>query len=287
MPTTSTDSLVLVDKPAGITSFGAVRAVGRVLGNRRVGHSGTLDPFATGLLVVLAGRATRLMQFVPDEPKVYLATIRFGTRTDTDDATGSVTGDAPLPDPEVVRRALPSLTGMIRQVPPGFSAKKVEGRRAYAIARAGAPPVLDPVDVRVDRWEVVTLTAESMVARIHCGRGTYIRALARDLGTTVGSAAHLTALRREGSGPFRVEGATTWDDIGRGMVDAMPARTALGNLPEHVLSADDVRRVAHGMTIPAASGADRVQLLDASGDLIAVAVRHADRWQPNVVLVDG
>jgi tRNA pseudouridine55 synthase len=287
MPTTSTDALVLVDKPAGVTSFDVFRAVSRAVGTRKAGHTGTLDPFATGLLVVLTGAGTRLIRFVPGEPKVYLATIRFGEERDTDDRTGTVTRQAALPAADDVIAALPRFTGALSQVPPDYSAKQVEGRRAYAMARRGAPAALAAVDVRVDAWHVVSCIGDTLVARITCGGGTYIRALARDLGRAVGSAAHLGELRRERAGPFRVEEATTIARLREGDTAARPLADALGTWAREVLDEPEVARVGHGMSVPAHVDAERALLVDGTGQLLAVARRDHDRWQPEVVLAHG
>ena len=187
--------MLLVDKPAGVTSHDVVARARRLLGVRRVGHLGTLDPFATGLLVLLVGRATRLAPYVDNEPKVYDATIRFGAETTTDDITGEPTREAPLPDPARLRPAMAALTGELDQLPPAFSAKRVGGQRAYAAARTGRPLELRPVRVRVDHWQLHQAEPGRAVVTITCSGGTYIRALARDLGRAVGSAAYLEALR--------------------------------------------------------------------------------------------
>lgn len=256
MPATSTDALVLVDKPAGVTSFDVVRQVGRALGTRRVGHAGTLDPFATGLLVVLSGVATRCIRFVPTEPKVYLATIAFGSERDTDDLTGEVMREAEPPAIEAVRAAIPQLTGALAQVPPAYSAKKIEGRRAYALARSGATVVLEPANVVVHAWEEVQWGDGQLVVRVTCGTGTYIRALARDLGRLTGSAAHLAALRRERCGPFVVAGATTWEAVRRGEVQARDAREALPGVPVLALDEPEAIRARHGASIARAGISD-------------------------------
>lgn len=284
MPTTSTDALVLVDKPAGVTSFDAVRAVTRAIGIRKAGHTGTLDPFATGLLVVLTGAGTRLIRFVPGEPKVYLATIRFGEERDTDDRTGTVTREAELPAASDVRAALPRFVGTLNQVPPDYSAKKVAGRRAYAMARLGASVELAPVPVRVDAWDVVSLAGDTMIARITCGGGTYLRALARDLGREAGSAAHLEALRRERCGPFHVDQATTLERLREGDTGGRPLADALGAVEREVLGPEDAARVGHGMAVDARRTGERALLVDGDGHLLAVAHRVEDRWQPDVVL---
>ena len=210
---TNAEGLLLVDKPAGMTSHDVVDVVRRAYGERSVGHLGTLDPFATGLLVLLLGRATRLANFIEGEPKEYAAAIAFGSETDTDDVTGAPTRTAELPDDAAVRAAVAQLTGEIEQVPPDYSAKQVGGKRAYAAARAGAALALEPVRVRVHEWRIRSLSADRLDADIVCGGGTYVRALARDLGRLAGSAAHLASLRRTRVGPFKVEHAASLDSL--------------------------------------------------------------------------
>lgn len=205
--------LLLVDKPAGITSHDAVDVARRAYDERSIGHLGTLDPFATGLLVLLLGRATRLASFIENEPKVYEATIRFGEETDTGDPTGDVIRTAALPSRQVVLDAIPSLTGNIQQVPPEFSAKKISGAPAYRAARAGETVVLAPAPVTVHKWRIASFTESELSVVITCGGGTYIRALARDLGRACDSAAHLTSLRRTRSGEFDVVDASTLDHL--------------------------------------------------------------------------
>jgi tRNA pseudouridine55 synthase len=207
------EGLLLVDKPAGMTSHDVVMIVRRVYGEKSIGHLGTLDPFATGLLVLLLGRSTRLANFIETEPKVYEATILFGAETDTDDSTGSIIREADAPSREAVDTAIPALTGSIEQVPPDYSAKSVDGVRAYDAARKGAALSLAPVNVNVHEWNVRGWSADSMDVTITCGTGTYIRALARDLGRATGSAAHLTALRRIKSGEFDIDDAVSIDNL--------------------------------------------------------------------------
>jgi tRNA pseudouridine55 synthase len=203
------EGLLLVDKPAGVTSHDMILAARRAYGEKSIGHLGTLDPFATGLLVMLIGRATRLATFIDTEPKVYEATIRFGTETDTDDSTGVVTRSAPVPDHASVREAVSSLTGELMQVPPAYSAKSSGGKRGYDAARQGEPLDLVPAPVKVDSWEIREQRDDMMHAVITCGGGTYIRALARDLGRATGSAAHLDSLRRTRCGAFDVADAAS------------------------------------------------------------------------------
>lgn len=207
------EGLLLVDKPAGMTSHDVVLTVRRVYGEKSIGHLGTLDPFATGLLILLIGRATRLANFIVSEPKVYEAIIKFGSETDTDDSTGAVIREAPVPAADAIDKAIPSLTGEIDQVPPDYSAKSVDGTRAYAAARKGAALELAPVRVHVKQWNISGRTSDSVDATITCGTGTYIRALARDLGRLTESAAHLESLRRVKSGAFDIRDAFTLDRI--------------------------------------------------------------------------
>lgn len=207
------DGLLLVDKPPGVTSHDVVQLVRRAYGERSIGHLGTLDPFATGLLVLLIGHSTRLATFIDTEPKVYEATFRFGHETDTDDCTGTVTSEADPPSADAIHKAIPSLTGRISQMPPAYSAKSVDGVRAYDAARRGEAIDLKPVDVEVKSWDITAERESEIDVTITCGTGTYIRALARDIGRATGSAAHLSGLRRVRSGVFDVRDAFTFDQI--------------------------------------------------------------------------
>lgn len=202
-----------MDKPAGITSHDVVQRARQIYGERSIGHLGTLDPFATGLLVLLFGRATRLASFLDIEPKVYDATVAFGAETDTDDATGTVTRSAKPPREADIRASIAALTGAISQVPPAYSAKSIDGVRAYDAARQGVSLELAPVTVTVHQWEVRSIDHGSLRASITCSGGTYIRALARDLGRATSSAAHLSALRRTNIGEFDVGDAYSIDEL--------------------------------------------------------------------------
>jgi len=279
--------LLLVDKPVGMTSHDVVAVVRRATRVRKVGHTGTLDPFATGLLIVLVGRGTRLIPYVEGEPKVYEATIRFGAATDTDDITGQVIREAPAAAQSAVEAVLPQLTGTIDQVPPIYSAKQVGGRRAYAAARTGEQLALSPSRVTVHDWTVLGRDGDDLFVRITCSGGTYIRALARDLGRLAHSAAHLAALRRTRSGPFDVSDALSVDDLGAGAVRLSPLRDAVPSLPTRVLSAEEIGRVSHGNPIAASADDSRVALLDDAGDIIAVAERDGQQLQPRLVLRDA
>jgi tRNA pseudouridine55 synthase len=279
------DGVLLVDKPAGMSSHDVVNRARRAIGSRRIGHGGTLDPFATGLLVLLVNRATRLLPFLDGEPKLYRATIRFGARTSTDDRDGEVVAEAAAPEQAVVDRAIPTLTGHLLQRPPAYSAKSVGGERAYKAARKGTPITLDPVGVTVYEWRNVKRTGADLTAEILCGGGTYVRALARDLGELTGSAAHLAELRRLRSGRFDVKDAASLDALDRGEFEILPATVAVAQLPRQVLDDLEARRVSHGQSVSAQAAGD-VAALCHDEELLAVAVREGETWRPKVVMRD-
>ena len=284
MTVSEVEGVLLVDKPAGMTSHDVVAVARRALGTRRVGHTGTLDPFATGLLVLLVGHATRLQPYVDGEPKVYEATIRFGVETDTGDPTGVAVREAPLPTPARLAAVIAQLTGLIDQVPPAYSAKQVDGVRAYAAAGRGEPLVLRPATVVVHQWDVRGQRGADLDVTITCAGGTYVRALARDLGALAESAAYLTALRRTRSGHFDVGQAATVDQLREGTAPVLPARAAVPGLPAEQLTDLDARRVAHGQSVPASAAGARAALVGGDGALLAIADRDGDTWRPRLVL---
>jgi tRNA pseudouridine55 synthase len=285
---TAADGLLLVDKPAGVTSHDVVLAARRAFGEKRVGHAGTLDPFATGLLVLLFGRATRLLPHLDGVPKEYDAAIAFGRETDTDDLGGDTVREAPAPADEAIQAAIPQLTGTLHQLPPAYSAKRVGGRRAYEAARAGEALELAPAVVEVFEWRDLRREGDTLHATISCGGGTYIRALARDLGRLTGSAAHLAALRRTRSGAFRVRDAVTLEQVREGRAALRPALDALPTIPRVMLAEPDAERVLRGIAIDRGAGpstSSRAALVDPrSGALLALAEADGVRWQPRVVM---
>jgi tRNA pseudouridine55 synthase len=283
----STEGLLLVDKPAGMTSHDVVAIARRALGEGRIGHAGTLDPFATGLLVLLVGRTTRLLPYLDGEPKVYVARIQFGTETDTDDATGKVVREARPPVRADVDRAIAALTGALDQEPPAYSAKQVSGQRAYDAARRGAPVKLPPVRVTVHSWEVKARTGDTIDVVVTCSGGTYVRALARDLGRQAGSAAHLATLRRTRSGPFHVTDACALDALRDGRCATMPSLRALSTLAVEQLDVAGAERAARGNLVDATVAGDRAALVGPNGELVAVAERSGSSWQPRTVLRDA
>jgi tRNA pseudouridine55 synthase len=289
MRSAPTEGLLLVDKPAGVTSHDVVALARRAYRERRVGHLGTLDPFATGLLVLLVGSVTRLARFVDAEPKVYEATIRFGEETDTDDSTGAVVRSATPPARAALDAAMRRLTGRIEQLPPAYSAKKVGGRRAYVAARRGEPLELRPASVTVWSWDVrAERVADGRVVEldvtIRCSGGTYIRALARDLGRAVGSAAHLTTLRRTRAGAFDVRDAHAAAALHSGAPPLRPALDALPSLARERLDGAGLRQASHGSTVPATVPGALAALLSPDGGVAAIAERDGECWRPVVVL---
>ncbi len=292
MTTAATDGLLLLDKPVGISSHDAVMVARRALHEKRIGHAGTLDPFATGLLVLLTGRATRLLPYIPGEPKVYDATIQFGSETDTEDHLGTVTREAPIPGESAMRAALPAFTGALLQVPPAYSAKRVDGQRAYEAARAGIALNLKPVAITVHSWEILAWRDEKCDVRIVCGGGTYVRSLARDLGRQIHSAAHLSALRRVAAGPFTVADAqpvaALRDDAPRlrSPLDAVP------HLPRVTLTNDEVNRIRRGLDIAITNEPEIITqhvalVTEEQGSLVCLGERIGDRWQPRVLMRDA
>jgi tRNA pseudouridine55 synthase len=276
---------VLVDKPAGMTSHDVVQRVRRVLGTRAAGHTGTLDPFATGLLVVLVGRATRLARFVEAQAKTYLATARLGIRTDTDDLTGAVLGTAEQGTgcaEALVLEALGGFAGEQQQRPPSYSAKHVDGERSYRLARRGVAVSAAPVTVTVHRIELVAYREPELVFRATVSPGTYLRAIARDLGERLGCGAHLTALRREAIGPLRVEAAVPLERLAP--TDLLPAREVLRHLPSWELDEPGRLAVSHGRAVPSDPAPSGDVALLHAGELVAVARAEAGWLRPSVVL---
>ncbi len=277
-----------MDKPEGITSHDAVQRVRRALRIRSAGHTGTLDPFATGLLVILLGRATRLARFLEGQPKRYRAVACLGRRTDTDDRTGTVLEERPIDRlaAEQIQRELEGFVGTSLQRPPAFSAKRVGGERSHRLARRGEPvrPAEVPVTVHAVEW--LGWAPPEVVFRVTVSAGTYVRALARDLGERLGVGGHLTALRREAIGPLSVADAVPLERVAPDVV--LSAAAVLRHLPAVELDEAARRDVAHGRAVadpeaPARQDGVEVALL-AEGELAAVAREEGGRLQPLVVL---
>jgi len=300
------DGLVVVDKPAGWTSHDVVARLRRLYGLRRVGHAGTLDPDATGVLLVGLGRATRLLRFLTETGKVYRGEVAFGVATDTLDAAGTETARRPMP--ALVRAELeavvPRFLGTIEQIPPMVSAVKVEGRRLHELARQGQVVERAPRTVHIERIAVEAFTAGEFPRAqllVECGSGTYIRSLAADLGEALGGCAHLARLRRLRVGPFPVEEARTLEEIAENPDKALlPLAEAVRHLSRVEVDGETARAVAHGAVFPVAALAGGpagsggpagdsgpLAVLGPDGRLLALYQRGRASARPLVVLATG
>jgi tRNA pseudouridine55 synthase len=281
--------IVVVDKPGGMTSHDVVARIRRLAGTRKVGHAGTLDPMATGVLVVGVEKATRLLGYLAATQKQYDATIRLGQSTSTDDAEGEITGGTPAAgvSAETIAKAVAGLTGEIQQVPPKVSAIKVDGQRAYRLTRAGAAPDLPPRPVTVYEFTVTAVNHDGDLldvdATVRCSSGTYIRALARDLGAALGVGGHLTRLRRTRVGGYGLEAAKTLDQLAERFEVLPLAQAAAAAFPRRDLSADEARRLAHGGRLAAAGTVSPTAAFAPDGTLIALLSEESGQARPLVV----
>ncbi len=290
------DGILNLNKPRGLTSHDVVARVRAVARQQGVGHAGTLDPMATGVLLLCLGRATRLAEYLMDSPKLYRARVRLGVTTDTDDAEGTVIAERPVEvDRMAVEAALEQFRGPILQVPPMYSALKQGGRPLYRLARQGQTVERQPRPVEIYRLDLTAWEPPELALEVLCSPGTYIRALARDLGEALGCGAHLTGLIRLASGDFRLEDAVDLESLTPENLPGflLPMDMALQQYPALYLSEADARAVRHGRDIPLAAshevqGRD-VRLARAygpDGHLIAVLEPHPDQgvWHPRKVL---
>ncbi|HET8559991.1 MAG TPA: tRNA pseudouridine(55) synthase TruB [Marmoricola sp.] len=271
------DGIVVVDKPAGLTSHDVVARVRRLAGTRKVGHAGTLDPMATGVLVVGVGRATRLLGHLLLTDKAYDATIRLGSTTTTDDAEGEVLVTVPtdrLTDADV-RAGLAAMVGEIDQVPSTYSAVKVAGRRAYDLARAGEQVELAPRRVRIDALDIRRLELPDLEVSVRCSSGTYVRAIARDVGEALGVGGHLTALRRTAVGPFTLAGARTLEQLAGALAITPIDDAARSCFPSYDLDEEQARDVRHGRRLEVLLPGDGpVAVFGPHGRFLALYERH-------------
>jgi tRNA pseudouridine55 synthase len=319
------DGILIIDKPAGMTSHDVVNRVRKILKEKRIGHTGTLDPFATGVLVLMVGRATRLAQFLNSDVKEYEATMRFGFATDTGDLTGSPKiADCRLPIADwffnkeeienrksKIENALASLRGEILQVPPMYSAKKVQGKKLYELAREGKEIERKAVSVVVYEFEAVDKDGKLLIenedgtidmnVRVKCSAGTYIRVLAESLGKMLGTEAHLASLRRIKAGEFGIERAMSLEKLEelaeKGNVSAalLPMKAALSKLDSLHLTPADAKRISNGVALKVGNvylkkgwrEGEAVALFDESDELVAIALYKDDAksLKPSVVLV--
>jgi tRNA pseudouridine55 synthase len=287
------DGLVVVDKPSGFTSHDVVAKLRKAYGQKRVGHAGTLDPDATGVLLVGLGRVTRLLRFLQETTKAYRGTVAFGVATDTLDAAGSILERRPLPVTEgAVAAAMARFVGDIQQVPPMVSALQIGGRRLHELARAGEEVEREPRPVRIDRFELEAFEPgpyPRATVLVECSSGTYIRSLAADLGAALGGPAHLAELRRLRVGPFDLEDARPLE-----VVEADPRAAVLApveamrGFERAVVDVEAARAVAHGSVFPAVAlpvtGPGPYALVDEDGALLAVYERRKSALKPAVVI---
>ncbi len=289
------DGLVLVDKPIGWTSHDVVARVRRLAGTRKVGHAGTLDPMATGVLVVGVNRATRLLTYLVGADKTYTATIRLGVATVTDDAEGEPTTvtDASGVDEAAVRAGVAGLTGPIEQVPSSVSAIKVDGRRSYARVRAGEDVALAARPVTVHRFEVLAVRAAEqdgstvldVDVEVQVSSGTYVRALARDLGAGLGVGGHLTALRRTRVGPYGIERTSTLETLEESFALLPSAQAARAAFPVRELGADEATALSFGKRLaPSGLGEGPVAAFAPDGTLVALVGDKSGSARPLLVL---
>jgi tRNA pseudouridine55 synthase len=292
MPDTPTAGLVVVDKPKGMTSHDVVSRLRRIAGTRRVGHAGTLDPMATGVLVLGVGPATRLLHHLVLTDKAYTATIRLGQSTVTDDAEGDRLSEASAAGvtEASVRAAMPGLTGDIAQVPSAVSAIKVDGRRAYQRVREGEAVELAARPVTVTRFDLLGLARPTpelvdLDVVVECSSGTYVRALARDLGSALGVGGHLTALRRTRVGRFTLELACTLDELAeRPDPVTLPLAAAVRqSMPVREIDADEARELSYGRALRPNGTAGTYAAIAPDGTVAALLVEDAERARPVLV----
>ncbi|HZI10583.1 MAG TPA: tRNA pseudouridine(55) synthase TruB [Myxococcus sp.] len=289
------DGVLVIDKPTGPTSFDVVRQVRSLLRIKKVGHTGTLDPMATGVLPLCLGEATKVAGFITEGDKAYEATVRLGAETDTQDAEGQVTARSPVPPltPALLEATLARFRGRFDQVPPMYSAVKVGGKRLYELARAGEEVERAARHVTVYELVLRDFSADRLQLSVRCSKGFFVRTLAFDLGRALGCGAHLEALRRTASGPFALAQALPLAEVpallkeGTLAARLVPMSDALSELPLVQVSAADAKRVSHGVPVevPAGGRVGRVRVLGPDGALLAVAEVTAGRLRYLRVLV--
>lgn len=291
------DGVLVIDKPKGLTSHDVVAAARRAIGDSRIGHTGTLDPLATGVLPLAIGRATRLVRFLTASDKDYVATIRFGLSTDSYDVTGTETGrTGAVPARDTICAAVRQLTGDYLQMPPAFSAKKVDGRRAYQLAREDRQVALAAVPVRVSRADVLETRGECAIVALTCSAGFYVRSFAHSLGELTGTGACLEELRRTRSGEFDTTAALSMDglrDPAAVRARLVPLDRVLQRFPAVTLTERGRGHVSHGRELQAGdisgpvTAVEWTRLLDGTGALVALATpgRTPGSLHPSVVLI--
>lgn len=278
---------IVVDKPQGVTSAHAVARVKRALDAAKVGHAGTLDPLATGVLPLALGDATKLVSYAMGGSKTYKFTVQWGEGRDTDDSEGAVTGTSDVrPDAAAIEAVLPEFTGLIQQKPPSYSAIKVDGERAYDLSRDGAPPDLPPREVQVDRFSLLAAGPDRADFELDCGKGTYVRSLARDLGVRLGTFGHVTSLRRTRVGPFHEADSFSLDKIGElgnsappsGLL--LPIETPLDDIPAVAVMESEADRLRHGQTVFVPRQLNGEVVIKVSGKAVGLGVLEDGNLKP-------
>ncbi|MBK8558769.1 tRNA pseudouridine(55) synthase TruB [Candidatus Amarobacter glycogenicus] len=294
------DGILLIDKPAGWTSHDVVAKARRITGQRRIGHTGTLDPMATGLLVLCLGQATRLVEYLTGHDKRYTGTIALGRTTTTDDAEGETVEESAVPrmDEGILDDHLEAFRGPILQKPPVFSALKIAGRRAYDLARSGEAPELAARRVTVHGLDAAIAGPGTVAIDVSCSSGTYIRSLARDLGPSLGCGGHLSALRRHRAGPFSLQGAVTLERLEAAAADGtldellLPTDDGISVIDAAILGAEGVDAVAHGVAWQAPGGtiraADPVRIYGTLGEFVGIgSVSDTGEIRPRKVFLSA
>lgn len=282
-------AILNIDKPAGLTSHDVVNRVRRIAGTRRVGHGGTLDPLATGVLIVAVERATRLLEYITGQPKTYEATVRLGTATTTYDAEGEIVAERPVNLSEAaVREALPQFEGDIQQLPPMYSAVKQGGKALYKLARQGIEVAREYRPVTIYELTLLNWQPPDLELRVRCSAGTYIRSLAHDLGQALGCGGFLAALRRTAIGDFRVEQAVPLDELTTEDWQhfAQPADQAVAHLPRLDLPDAAAQHLLHGRRIQRTAEQPQqpvVRAYDPAGNFIGILTAVNDSWKPHKI----
>ncbi len=283
------DGLLIVDKPQGITSHDVVNRIRRVSGIRRVGHAGTLDPLATGVLLIFVGRMTRLSEYLLAQPKMYAAEVRLGQSTDTYDAEGKVVAERPYHVSQAdILAAIPAFQGNIQQQPPMYSAVKRQGQPLYKLARQGVVVERPYRDVTIYQLEVITWEPPYLQIHVSCSAGTYIRSLAHDLGESLGCGGHITALRRTSIGDLTLESAVSLEmlDEQNWCAYLQPGDTAVAHLPALNITVEESEQLKNGQCIPYTPShpqAPLVRVYAPDGDFIGIAAAREQMWQPRKI----
>jgi tRNA pseudouridine55 synthase len=278
---------IVIDKPAGVTSAHVVARVRRLTNAAKAGHAGTLDPLATGVLPLALGEATKTVSFVQDGAKTYRFTVRWGEERSTDDSEGAVTASSEArPEAAAIEALLPQFTGVIAQAPPAFSAIKVDGERAYDLARSGEAVDLAPRPVRIDRFALLAAGPDEAEFEVDCGKGAYVRALARDMGRALGCLGHVTVLRRTRVGPFREEAAFSLDKLAELCQNPapveylLPVETALDDIPALAVTGPQADRLRSGQPIVVLDAGDGPVWIRNAGRPVAIAEAAGHEVRP-------